>query len=129
MGCALLPTLASLGAATPSTLYQICPHLHEPAQLQGVIGVEHSFGKIGSAAVNYFPRRQYHELESINANAPLPGTYNVNIRGSGVPPLGASQNVYQFYSEGISKGHDLNINANLNPTPKFGVRAFFLYGL
>jgi hypothetical protein len=43
-------------------------------------------------------------------------------------PLGALQNVYQFYSEGISRGHDLNINANLNPTPKFGVRAFFSMG-
>jgi hypothetical protein len=123
-----VPTPASLGEATPSTVYQIYPRLHEPVQLQGVIGVEHSFGKIGSAAVNYFPRRQYHELESINANAPLQGTYNVNIPGSGVRPLGTSQNVYQFYSEGISKGHDLNINANLNPTPKFGVWAFFSVG-
>jgi hypothetical protein len=123
-----VPTPASLGVATPSTVYKIAPHLHEPVQLQGVIGVEHSFGKIGSVAVNYFPRRQYHELESINANAPLPGTYNVNVPGSGVRPLGTSQNVYEFYSAGISKGHDLTVNAALNPTPKFGMWAFFSVG-
>ena len=123
-----VPTPASLGAATPSTVYKIAPSLHEPVQLQGVIGVEHSFGKIGSAAVNYFPRRQYHELESINVNAPLPGTYNLSVPGSGVRPLGTPQNVYEFYSEGISKGHDLTMNANLNPTPKFGVWVFFAVG-
>jgi hypothetical protein len=102
----LVPDAACLDRASAPTTYLVNPHLHTPVQMQGLLGVEHSFGRIGSIAATYYPRRQFHELDSLNLNAPIPGT--------GVRPYGGTQNVYQFASDGISKGQDMNINANLN---------------
>jgi hypothetical protein len=102
----VVPDAACLDTATAPTTYRVNPHLHTPVQMQGMFGVEHSFGRIGSLAASYYPRRQFHELDSLNLNAPFPGT--------GVRPYGGTQNVYQFASDGISKGQDMNINGNLN---------------
>jgi len=102
----LTPDAACLDTATAPTTYSVNPHLHTPVQMQGLFGVEHSFGRFGSLAASYYPRRQFHELDSLNLNAPLPGT--------GIRPYGGTQNVYRYASDGISKGQDMNINANLN---------------
>ena len=100
------PDAACLGTATAPTTYQVGPSLRTPVQMQGMFGVEHSFGRFGSVAASWYPRRQFHELDSLNLNAPLPGT--------GARPYGGTQNVYVFASNGISKGQDLNLNANVN---------------
>ena len=118
--CTEVPTPASLGAATPSSVYRINPRLHSPVQMQGLISAEHSFGKIGSVAATFYPRRQVHELESLNLNAPMPGT--------GVRPFGGTQNIYEFSSDGISRGEDLNINGNLNPAKWLSVFGLFSVG-
>jgi hypothetical protein len=44
-----------------------------------------------------------HQWDSRNINAPLPGTYNPAVPGSGVRPFGGSQNIYEFDSNGITK--------------------------
>jgi hypothetical protein len=102
----ITPDAACLGSATAPTVYRVSHSLHTPVQMQGMFGVEHAFGRFGSLAASYYPRRQFHELDSLNLNAPLPGT--------GMRPFGGTQNLYQFSSDGISKGQDLNINGNLN---------------
>ena len=94
----IAPDAACLDTATAPTVYRVSPHLHTPIQMQGMVSVEHSFGRFGSLATSYYPRRQFHELDSLNLNAPLPDT--------GVRPYGGTQNVYQFSSDGISKGQD-----------------------
>ena len=95
-----------MGTATAPTVYRVNPYLHTQVQMQGMFGVEHGFGKYGSLAASWYPRRQFHELDSLNLNAPLPG--------GGVRPYGGTQNVYEFASNGISKGQDLNINGDFN---------------
>lgn len=113
----MIPTPSSLGVSTDSTIYRVSPRLHAPVQLQGMIEAEHAFGKYGTLAVSYYPRRQYHELDSRNANAPMPGT--------GVRPYGGTQNVYEFSSDGISRGQDVNINGNVNLGKWVDAWAFF----
>jgi hypothetical protein len=84
--------------------------------MQGMVTVEHSFGKHGSMAVNYFGRRVTHQWESLNVNAPLPGT--------GVRPIGGEQNVYQYGSEGVISSRNLGVNANLNAGKKLTLWTF-----
>ena len=103
----VVPAPASLGDAVPSTVYHISPRLHTPVQMQGMFSIEYGFGKHGSVAASYYPRRQFHEFESLHINAPLPGT--------GLRPFGSVQNIYQYSSDGISRGQDLNLNGDLNP--------------
>ncbi len=102
----LVPDAACLATATAPTTYHVVPYLHTPVQMQGMFGLEHSFGRLGSLAATWFPRRQFHELDSLNLNAPFPGT--------GVRPFGGTQNVYAFASNGISKGQDFNLVGELN---------------
>lgn len=100
-----LPSLASLSGTAPTT-YRINPNLRSPMQMQGMVTAEHTFGKYGNVSVNYFQRRTTHQFESLNINAPVPGT--------GVYPLGGTQAAYEYSSDGISNGRTLNINGNLN---------------
>jgi hypothetical protein len=103
------PNTAGLSAST-STVYEIDPRLRSPMRIQGLLSVEHSFGKWGSLAVNYMQRRSTHQFDSLNINAPLP---------NGTRPLGGQQNVYQFSSGGVSNGHTLSFNPNVNLGKKF----------
>jgi len=123
------PTGCSTAAtATPSTTYQINPHLHSPQQIQANISAEHSFGKYGNIAMQYFQRRTLHQFESRNINAPLPGTYDPSNPKSGIRPLGGTQNIYQYSSDGISNGHTFTMNTNLNLSSKLSLFGFFAFG-
>jgi hypothetical protein len=114
--------------ATPPTVYQISPRLRSPMQIQGMLSVEHSFGKYGSIAASYYQRRSTHQFDSANINAPLPGTYDPTNPSSGTRPLGGSQNIYQFASDGISNGHTLGVNPNINLGKKLSLFAFLGIG-
>jgi hypothetical protein len=103
------PSTACL-TVQPSAIYNVDPHLHMPEQMQGMVSAEHSFGAHGSLALTYYRRRTVHMFDSVNVNAPLP---------NGTFPLGTSQAVYQYSSGGISNGHTLVLNPNIN----FGKKA------
>lgn len=113
------PSPSSL-SGTPPTTYQVSPSLRSPTQMQGIITAEHSFGKLGSVAINYFQRRSVHEFTSLNVNAPDPST--------GIRPLGGSQNLYQYSSAGTSDGHTFAMNGQINATKRLNVWAFFAAG-
>jgi hypothetical protein len=96
------PPAAALGSAQ-TTPYSIDPHLRTEYGIIEGVAAERSIGKIGSITANYILIRGDHQYESRNINAPLPGTYNPADPSSGMRPLGGTQNVYQFGSEGIDK--------------------------
>jgi hypothetical protein len=51
-------------------------------------------------------------LRSLDINAPLPGTYNPGIQGSGVYPLGNSNPLSLMTSSGVYNQHQLTVNVN-----------------
>ena len=118
--------IASLGAIPP-TLYNVDPHLRTQADAIGGITAERSIGKIGSVSVNYIYVHSNHQYLSRNINAPLPGTYDPANPSSGVRPLGGTQNIYQFSSDGIGRIHVLFANANLKPSKRVSLFAFGFY--
>jgi len=118
------PSTAGLSAAS-STVYRINPNLHSPAQNQGMVSAEHSFGKYGNVAATFYLRRTNHQFESLNVNAPLPGTYDPSNPSSGTRPFGGTQNIYEFSSDGVSNGHTFNINANINLSKRLSVWSAF----
>jgi hypothetical protein len=118
--------LASL-SSTPPTLYNIAPNLRSEYGIIGGLSAERSIGKIGSVSATYFYIRGDHQFLSRNINAPLPGTYLPNDPGSGVRPLGGTQNIYQFGSGGIVKSNIIFANVNLQPTRKISFFGFGFY--
>jgi hypothetical protein len=115
--------VASLGAIPP-TLYRVDPHLRIQYDIMGGLTIERAIGKIGNVSANYIYIRSDHQYLSRNINAPLPGTYDPADPTSGVRPLGGTQNIYQFSSDGAAKDHIIFANANLHPTKRINLFSF-----
>jgi len=121
-----IPTTASLSAAPP-TIYQISPHLRSEYEIDEGISIDRSLWNKGSVSCNYQMAQGKHQWQSINTNAPLPGTYNpgnATTPASGTYPLGTTQAVYQFQSGGTMRRERFFVRLNANPTKKL-----FLFAL
>ncbi len=108
-----LPDFSTQPSVQP-TIYRLDRHERTPYEFVGNVSAERSFGKLGRVTVTYMTSRGVHQLTSINANAPLPGTYNPAIPGSGVKPLG-DQNTDQFTTGAVFRGNRLMTNWFLQP--------------
>ncbi|WP_158820364.1 TonB-dependent receptor [Granulicella sp. S156] len=115
------------GAAQQPTLYNIYPHLRSQYNVIAGISADRQLGKIGSVSFNYLRFQGDHQWVSRNINAPLPGTFIYGEPGSGVRPLGGTQNIYQFSSNGSSNENLVFANAQLNPTKKINLFTFAGY--
>ena len=122
------PPAASLGAVAP-TLYNIDPQLRTQYDTIGGVTVERRIGKMGTASVNYIFLKTNHQYLSRNINAPLPGTYNPAAPGSGVRPLGGTQNIYQFSSGGVAVNHLIFANTNLQVSKRVSMFAAGFFAL
>lgn len=120
-----IPAPANLTSTEP-TIYRVSPTLHAAYVIDGSFSIEHGFGNDkGIVSATYIAARGDHQYLSRNINAPLPGTYDPSVTDSGVRPLGGTQNIYQFSSDGIRRGQILLANADLNPTKRLSVWAFY----
>ncbi|MGA8938943.1 MAG: hypothetical protein WB439_07245 [Acidobacteriaceae bacterium] len=77
-----------------------------------MVSVEHSFGRFGSLAASYYPRRQFHELDSLNLNAPLPVT---GVRS-------------YDHDESDTSGSDSFPSNSYNPGPPVGILTSPFFG-
>jgi hypothetical protein len=117
----MLPSTISLG---PPTLYNIDPNLHCEYGLYSGVSLDRNVGKLGTFSLSYHFVRGDHQFLSRNINAPLPGTYIAGDPGSGVRPLGGTQNIYQFGSPGIAKMDIVDANTHLQAAKRLAVFAF-----
>ena len=120
-----LPTpLPSTVALSPPTLYNVDPHLHTEYGLFGGVSLDRPIGKIGTFSASYHFVRGDHQYLSRNINAPLPGTYIPGDPSSGIRPLGGTQNIYQFGSNGAAKIDSINANTHIQAGKKLSLFAF-----
>ena len=120
-----LPVPTSLTGTAP-TVYRVDPNLRSSYDIASGLTVERSLGKIGSITVNYLNFRSVHQYLSLNINAPLPGTYNPADPTSGTRPLGGTGNLYQFSSQGVSRGNIIFSNYNLHPAKWVSIWGFYV---
>jgi hypothetical protein len=112
-----IPTPAKLSGGTPPTPYSVSPNLHVASETLGGFSVERALGRKGSMTATYLAVRGVHQYNSLNVNAPLPGT--------GVRPLGGTGDVYRFASDGIEKAQAFYTNANYQPAKDVFLWAFY----
>jgi hypothetical protein len=118
-----LPTPAALIAAgATTTVYRPDPNLHAPYTLQSAVGLERQISKAITVSATWLNSRGNGQLISDNINAPLPGTYNPAVPGSGTRPNPAAGNIYQYQSAAIFRQNQLIANANVR------ARRFSLFG-
>ena len=122
---ASITTPPSLSAApqTSPTIYQISPTLRAPMTLQSAASIERQLTKSATVALTYLNSIGEHQLFLRNVNAPLPGTYTGP--GTGVRPLGGTQNIYQYDSEGVFRQNQFIANVRINAGARLSLFGYY----
>ena len=122
----LYPAIPSIGLlsafATPVSIYTLAKDLQAPYTMQAAISVEHSLPHNLVTSVTFSHARTLHQLRAHAINAPLPGTFNPFIPGSGIRPLGTN-NYFQYESTGRFEQNQLiiTLGGRLNPKLNFNM--------
>ncbi len=87
------------------TIYQISPNLRAPMTIQSAVSLERQVTRKATLAVTYLNSHGENQLFIRNINAPF---------SDGVRPLGGTENIYQYNSEGIFRQNQLIANIRIN---------------
>ena len=125
------PAITSVTAAPPlsaapqtsPTIYQVSPTLRAPMTMQSAASIERQVTKSATVALTYLNSIGEHQFFLRNANAPLPGTYTGP--GTGVRPLGGTDNIYQYDSEGVFRQNQLIANVRINAGAKVSLFGYY----
>jgi hypothetical protein len=108
-----IPPLPSLSAfQAPQAMRAVSPALRAPYIVQSALSVEREMPFNTTVAVTYANSHGLHMLRSRNINAPLAGTYDPGVPGSGVFPLGKPGTLYLMESSGLYNQNQLIVNMN-----------------
>ena len=120
-----IPPTASLTAQGYQSSEAVSSRLRAPYILQSALTLERQLSASTAFAVTYTNSHGVHLYRSEDINAPVPGTYNPNVPGSGTFPLGHSGPVFLMESSGIYNQNQ--VVANINTRLKQGVSLFGFY--
>ena len=118
-------TLQTAQTGVP-TIYRIQPNLHAPYTVQTAVSLERQVSKAAKLTVSYINSRGFDGLLTNNINAPLPGTYIVGDRTSGVRPNGILENIYEYESGGVFKQNQLITNVNVRAGALVTLSGYYL---
>jgi hypothetical protein len=123
-----LPSPASLAVfQTAQTIQEVSTRLRAPYIMQSALTVERRLPWNTTLAVTYTTSHGVHIFRSEDINAPLPGTYNPNVQGSGTFPLGHPGPVNLMESSGLYNQNQLISNVNAKLTPGFSLFGFYVF--
>lgn len=118
-----VPPASALANGRPSTTYRLAPHIKVTPWMLSAISFERQLPGNTSVSVIYRDQRTTHIGQTVNINAPLPGTY-IAGRSDGVRPLGASAgNIFEFQSGGIQKVEWFVVQLNSKFRPGISISA------
>ncbi|MBI2820912.1 MAG: carboxypeptidase regulatory-like domain-containing protein [Acidobacteria bacterium] len=109
--------------AAPQTIRRVAENLRAPYSMQTGLSIERQLPLNFTMTASYIHMRTLHVLWSRNINAPLAGTFDPNVPGSGVRPFGNVGNIYQYQSDGVRNQNQMILGLN----NRFG-RALTLFG-
>jgi Carboxypeptidase regulatory-like domain len=119
-----IPNPTSLPVGTAPTIYQPNGNLRTPAIMQTGVSVERQLTKNANLSVTYLTSRGTHQFFTENINAPecsaLPCDTTTAPR-----PLGGSDNIYQYQSEGVFKQNQLIINSSVRIGAKLSLFGYY----
>jgi hypothetical protein len=113
----VLPTAAELASfQSTQVIEKVSRSLRAPYIIQSAVTLERQLPANTTVAVTYTNSHGMHLLRSADINAPLPGTYQAGVSGSGLFPLGQPGPVFLMESSGIYNQNQViaNVNAKLN---------------
>ncbi len=114
-----IPAVSTLvGMQSQQVIQEVDSNLRSPYVMQSSFTIERQLPAGSTMAVTYTNSRGLHSLRSLDINAPLPGTYDVNAPGSGIFPFGNPNPLFLMTSSGIYNQNQLalSVNAKMNRT-------------
>jgi len=105
----------------PSSIQEIGSSLRSPYLMQSALTMERQLARRTTLAVTYTNSHGLDQLRTLDVNAPLPGTYNPSVPGSGVFPLGFHAPVFRMVSDGLYNQNQLIVNVNSKPTSRLSL--------
>src|SRR4030095_7639029 len=97
---------------TPQTIQQISSTVRAPYIIQSAVSFERQLPRNTTLAITYANAHGLHLLRSQDINAPLPGTFNPLLPGSGVYPLGKPGAIFQMETSGLYNQNQLIASVN-----------------
>jgi hypothetical protein len=123
-----IPALSSLaGLRSTRTTQEISSALRAPYILQSAIGIERQLPFNTTVTFTYANSHGLHLLRSHDINAPLPGTYNPSVPGSGVFPLGNTSPLFLTESSGLYNQNQLISSVNSKVTKTISLFSYYMF--
>ena len=113
----VVPAISSLaGFQSAETIQEVSRTMRAPYIMQTAVTLERQLPRNTTLAMTYTNSHGLHILRSNDINAPLPGTYNPGIPGSGIFPAGRPGPILLMESAGLYNQNQLiaNVNARIN---------------
>jgi carboxypeptidase family protein len=113
---------APTSSSAPQYIYKIGPTLHAPYIIQSAFSVERQVTKVANVTLTYLNSRGVHQLLSIVANAPPPGTPYSTYPPGTTPP---NPFIYQYSSDGLFWQNQLITNFNIRAGAKLSLFGYY----
>jgi hypothetical protein len=124
-----VPSTAELNAQRiPLAIRQVDSRIRAPYTAQAAIGIERQLPKNTTIASTFTYSRAVRLLLNRNINAPLPGTYDPAIPGSGVRPYGDIGNLFLYESSGQMDQKQWITNVNSRLTRGISIFSYYTLG-
>jgi hypothetical protein len=118
---------ASALVASQQTLERLSPSLKAPYLMETAVGVERQLPAHTTVALTYVNSHGGRQFLTNDINAPLPGTHDPQVPGSGTYPLGVPNPVFVVQSAGTYDQNELITNVNSKATDNVSLFASYLY--
>jgi hypothetical protein len=123
-----IPPLAALaGSQSMPVIQQISLSMRAPYIIQSVATVERQLPYKTTLAVTYTSSHGLHAFRSQDINAPLPGTYDPDVRHSGIYPLGRPGAVNLMESSGLYNQNQVIANVNTKLNSSLSLFGFYVF--
>jgi hypothetical protein len=112
-----IPPMSTLAnAQSQEVTEQLSGNLRAPYVMESALSIERQLPEHTTVAVTYVNSHGLHQFLTNDINAPLPGTYNPQVPGSGTYPLGNANPIFLVESAGLYNQNELitNVNSKVN---------------
>lgn len=121
-----VPSVETLEAfALPQTIRQVADNLQAPRTFMGGLQVERQLPHNITVFARAYTFRTRHALRARNVNAPLPGTFDRDVPGSGLRPLGNEGDIFEYESSGVVNQNQFSVGLNSRFNRSFSIFAHY----
>ena len=113
--------------AGQQVIEEVSPTMRAPYLMQSAVAFERQLPAHTTVAVTFADTHGLHQFRSQDINAPLPGTYDPQVPGSGVFPFGNPNPVFLMESAGLYNQTQLIVNVSSQATKNISLFGSYLY--